>query len=301
MTIAFRRDFQFVYETPEPAADGVLRIVADNPKDYTFTGTNTYVVGDAKVAIIDPGPVLDGHVAAVAQAVAGRQVEAILVTHSHADHSPAAQALKDLTGAPILGHSTVDPAIAAQSDEDIDLAFAPDALMAHGERITGDGWAIEAVHTPGHFPNHLCFALDGEGLLFSGDHVMGWSTTVISPPLGNLEHYLGSLDALIARGDTLFLPSHGPEIDAPAAFMRGLIAHRRHRERQILECLRAGETTAAAIVERIYDGLSDRLVAAARQSVTAHLDFLEARGLLADGRLLEEPDTDVKSQQAEAS
>lgn len=281
----FYRDFDFTYDRAEQAGKDIVRITARNPKAYTWVGTNTYLVGRTDLAIIDPGPALDEHIQAVLAAVDGRPVKAIVCTHSHMDHSPAAHALAKATGAPVCGHSVLHPDIGMDTDEDIDPGFAPDRLLAHGDTIAGTGWTLEAVHTPGHFPNHLCYGLGD--ILFSGDHVMGWSTTVIAPPLGNLRHYLTSLEQLLERDFTYYLPSHGPAIPDPKPYIRALIAHRHKRSEAIAKCLADGITEPARIVEIIYknDNLSDRLKRAAQHSVRAHMDYLnaeQASGLAAE-------------------
>ncbi|RMF18134.1 MAG: MBL fold metallo-hydrolase [Alphaproteobacteria bacterium] len=291
MPIRFIRDFEFRYETPEMVAPAITRVVARNPKDYTWIGTNTWIVGDDRLAIIDPGPAQSEHVEAVLEAIAGRPVVGIFITHSHNDHAPAALPLAKATGATIFGHSPLDPMIADLTDEDIDLSVVPDCRLGDRARLEiEEGLLIEAVHTPGHFPNHLCYLLHDlrrshEGgvsrrMLFSGDHVMGWATTVIAPPLGNLEHYLDSLLRLQRLPVTRYLPSHGPEIPDGPDYVRQLIAHRRFRESQIVECLERGVRDPAEMVARMYEGLSPRLEKAAALSVQAHLDFLAARGLL---------------------
>ena len=279
-SIVFNRQFTVCYGQPEEVAAGVRRIVANNPKDYTFTGTNTYIVGDRDVVIIDPGPRLADHIDAIARAIAGRTVRAILVTHSHEDHSPASADLRAITGAPVLGHSMLDPVLAAATDEDVDPDFVPDRTLEDGDVIAGSDFTLKVVHTPGHFPNHLCYSLEGRDVLFSGDHVMGWATTVIAPPLGDLGDYLASLDMLLTRPDRLYLPSHGPSIEQPARYVRSLIGHRREREAQIVTCLKDGVVTAPEIVDRLYEGLTPRLHQAAISTVRAHLIHLSRRGLL---------------------
>ena len=294
VVLRFNRDFAFRYETAEELRPGVERIVARNPKDYTWVGTNTHLVGRERVAIIDPGPASREHVEAVLGALAGRPVTGIFVTHSHLDHAPAAAALKEATGAPVFGFGPIDAQLAPRTDEEVDLATRPDIALADGAVIEVDqGFVLEAVHTPGHFPNHLCYALtihDRDAgparLLFSGDHVMGWSTTVIVPPLGNLEHYLDSLVRLLRRPEELYLPSHGPAVADARGWVRALIAHRHGRERQIVACLARGIRAPEEIVAAIYEGLTPRLQKAAAGSVRAHLDFLAARGLIdSTGRL----------------
>ena len=294
MPIRFNRDFSFRYETPEEVAPGLRRVVARNPKDYTWVGTNTYVLGHERVAILDPGPETAEHVDAVLAAVDGRDVIGIFLTHSHRDHAPAARALARATRAPIFGFGGIDPALAALTDEDVDVETVPDIRLEDGAVVEVEhGIVIAAVHTPGHFPNHLCYAVtihgghaDGRHLLFTGDHVMGWSTTVIVPPLGNLEHYLDSLIRLLDQPARRYLPSHGPEIADGPRYVRALLAHRHMRERQIVSCLARGVLRPEAIVAAIYEGLTPRLERAAAGSVRAHLAYLEMRGMVdADGRL----------------
>ena len=274
--IDYYRDFSPRHGHAVALAPHILRIVADNPNDYTWVGTNTYLIGRETLALIDPGPADPAHIDAVAKAVAGRKVAAILLSHTHLDHSPAARAFSDRFHAPVLGHSLVDPAIAKASGEDVDLEVKLDREIRDGFDLVVDDWTLKAVHTKGHFPNHLCYALDD--WLFSGDHVMGWATTVITPPLGNLCDYLDSLDRLLAMDFTRYLPSHGPTIDDPARYVAQVIGHRHARTRQILDCLARGVSDPAAIVDELYEGLTPRLVIAARGSVQAHLDHLGRRG-----------------------
>jgi glyoxylase-like metal-dependent hydrolase (beta-lactamase superfamily II) len=280
--IPFRREFSFEYGRLEPVAPMIRRIVARNPSPFTFRGTGTYVVGRAEVAVIDPGPDLADHVEALLAGLAGEQVTHILITHTHRDHSPAARALQRATGAPTYGFGPHaggkrgDPAVEEGGDWD----FIPDRTLGDGERIAGKGWVFEAVHTPGHTSNHLCFALPDNGILFSGDHVMGWSTSVIAPPDGDMAAYMASLDKLLGRADAVYWPTHGPAITEPQDFVRTFIAHRREREAGILDCLRAGVGRIEAIVERLYAGLQPGLRRAAGRSVHAHLIDLVARGIV---------------------
>ena len=279
--IPFRRDFSFEYGRLEPVAPGIRRIVARNPGPFTFRGTGTYVVGDGEVAVIDPGPDLPEHVEALVAGLAGERVTHILVTHTHRDHSPAAAALKAATGAPTYGFGPHaggrrgEPGVEEGGDWD----FAPDVTLRDGETIAGRGWRFEAVHTPGHTSNHLCFALPDSGVLFSGDHVMGWSTSVISPPDGEMTAYMASLDKLLERRDAVYWPTHGPAITEPHAHVRAFIAHRREREDGILDCLSAGIERIDAIVERLYLDLPPGLRRAAGRSVLAHLIDLVGRGI----------------------
>jgi glyoxylase-like metal-dependent hydrolase (beta-lactamase superfamily II) len=283
--IPFRREFSFEYGRLEPIAPGVRRIVARNPSPFTFRGTGTYVIGTGEVAVIDPGPDLSEHVEALLAGLLGEQVTHILVTHTHRDHSPAAAALKAATGAttygygPHAGGQRGEPGVEEGGDWD----FAPDVTVHNGDVIAGKGWRFEAVHTPGHTSNHLCFALADGGILFSGDHVMGWSTSVISPPDGDMTAYMTSLDKLLGRSDAVYWPTHGPAITEPHAHVRAFIAHRRERETGILDCLTAGIGHIDGIVERLYVGLQPGLRRAAGRSVQAHLIDLVGRGIVVSG------------------
>jgi glyoxylase-like metal-dependent hydrolase (beta-lactamase superfamily II) len=280
--IPFRRDFRFEYGRLEAVAPGVRRIVARNPSPFTFKGTGTYVVGGGEVAVIDPGPDLAEHVAALIAGLAGERVTHILITHTHRDHSPAAKTLKDATGAPTFGFGPHMGGISGEpgAEEGGDWNFVPDVVLRDGDPIDGAGWRLEAVHTPGHTSNHLCFALPDQGILFSGDHVMGWSTSVIAPPDGDMSAYLASLDKLLSRHDRVYWPTHGPAIDAPQRHVRAFIAHRREREAGILDCLLRGLERIDAIVDQLYVGLQPALRRAAGRSVHAHLLDLVRRGLV---------------------
>jgi glyoxylase-like metal-dependent hydrolase (beta-lactamase superfamily II) len=280
--IPFRRELSFEYGRLEPVAPGIRRIVARNPSPFTFRGTGTYVVGTGEVAVIDPGPDLDDHVAALLAGLADEKVTHILVTHTHRDHSPAAAPLKAATGAPTYGFGPHrggrrgEPGIEEGGDWD----FAPDVTVTDGDVIAGAGWRFEAVHTPGHTSNHLCFALPQAGVLFSGDHVMGWSTSVIAPPDGEMSAYMASLDKLLGRSDTVYWPTHGPAIVEPHPHVRAFVAHRHEREAGIRDCLTRGPQPIAAIVDRLYAGLAPGLRRAAARSVHAHLLDLAGRGLV---------------------
>lgn len=280
--IPFRREFSFEYGRLDLVAPRVRRIVARNPSPFTFKGTGTYVIGGGEVAVIDPGPDLPEHVDALLAGLAGERVTHILITHTHRDHSPAAAALKAATGAATLGFgphaggARGEPGVEEGGDWD----FVPDLALRDGDRIAGKGWRFEAVHTPGHTSNHLCFALEDSGILFSGDHVMGWSTSVISPPDGNMADYMASLDKLLGRSDGVYWPTHGPAITEPHRHVGAFIAHRREREAGILDCLAAGVERIDAIVERIYVGLQPGLRRAAGRSVQAHLIDLVGRGIV---------------------
>ncbi len=262
----------------------VRRVLAPNGSPYTYTGTQTYLVGGAEgLAVIDPGPDLPDHVATLLRAVGDIKVTAICCTHTHRDHSPAAAPLARATGAPIIGCGPLAPVQQGdmpRADAPFDLDYRPDRVLGDGEAITGPGWTLTAVATPGHTSNHLCFALEESGALFTGDHVMGWSTTVVSPPDGDMADYMASLDKLQQRDDRIYYPAHGPAVTRPRQLVRGMIGHRRQRERQILRLLEQGARDVGAMVTLMYRGIDPRLRPAAGQSTRAHLDDLERRGLV---------------------
>ncbi|RYY29325.1 MAG: MBL fold metallo-hydrolase [Sphingomonadales bacterium] len=261
----------------------VTRVLAPNPSPFTYTGTQTYLVGTTEVAVIDPGPDEAPHLEALIAAIAGRKVVAIMCTHTHRDHSPAAAPLKAHTGAPIIGCAPLSLSDAGpRADASFDGNYAPDRVLSDGESVIGEGWTLTAVATPGHTSNHLCFALPESGALFTGDHVMGWSTTVVSPPDGDMAEFMASLDKLMHREDSVYFPAHGEPITKPHRFVRGLIGHRKQREGQILRLLKAEPRAVPALVERMYVGLDPRLFGAAGRSVLAHLIDLRTRGVVAE-------------------
>jgi glyoxylase-like metal-dependent hydrolase (beta-lactamase superfamily II) len=265
----------------EQVAPSIRRLLAGNPSPFTYTGTQTYVVGAGEVAVIDPGPDLPEHVEAILTATQGERIAAILCTHTHRDHSPASRPLAAATGAPIIGCARLAlEDDGPRSDAAFDFDYAPDRVLADGDIVEGAGWTLRAVATPGHTSNHLCLALEGTGALFTGDHVMGWSTTVVSPPDGDMAQYMASLDLLLARDDSVYHPAHGPAITRTRSHVRALVTHRRMRERQILGRLRKGEGHIPAMVEAMYKTTDRRLHPAAGRSVLAHLVDLEARGLV---------------------
>ena len=271
-------------------APGVRRITCDNPGPMTLNGTRTYLVGEAEVAVIDPGPEDARHLAAVEAALApGARLAAILVTHTHRDHSAGARALAARTGAPVLaygphgaGMSKTMRRLAAAHDlgggEGADRAFRPDRCLADGERLEIDGMPIEALHSPGHISNHLCFALPADGVLFTGDTVMGWATTLVSPPDGDMAAFMATLARLAAREDRLLLPGHGDPVTEPGAHIAGQIAHREARAAQILAALRDGPASAAELAPAIYADTDPRLLPAARRNLLATLIWLSERG-----------------------
>lgn len=270
---------QAPYGRAEEVAPNVRRLLAANPSPFTYYGTQTYIVGRGEVALIDPGPDLADHVDATLEACEGERIAAILCTHTHRDHSPASRAVAAATGAAIIGCAplAIDDE-GPRADAAFDFDYRPDRILGDRERIEGDGWALEAVATPGHTSNHLCFALGD--ILFTGDHVMGWSTTVVSPPDGDMTLYMESLDRLLGREDRIYLPAHGAPVEKPHAHVRGLIVHRRMREKQILAHLEAGEGRIPLMVEAMYRDIDPRLHPAAGRSVLAHLVDLERRGIV---------------------
>ena len=267
----------------EPLEPLVRRVLAPNGSPFTYTGTQTYLVGGSDgVAVIDPGPAEADHLAALERAIGGASVVAILCTHTHRDHSPAAAPLAERTGAPVVGCAPLALDTGGpRADAPFDSTYAPDKVLADGDRVSGPGWTLTAVATPGHTSNHLCFALEGTGALFTGDHVMGWSTTVVAPPDGDMADYMASLDKLRARGDRVYYPAHGPAVGNPRQLVRGMIGHRRQRERQIVKLLGESPQDIAAMVPRMYKGVNEYLWPAAGLSVLAHLIDLERRGVVA--------------------
>ena len=267
------------YAKLEPVEPGIARVLAHNPSAFTFTGTQTYVIGTTEVAVIDPGPDLPEHVEALVQAIGGRPLVAILCTHTHRDHSPAARALAEATSAPVVGCAPLAlDAAGPRADASFDSDYAPDRVLGDGEQIEVDGRALIALATPGHTSNHLCFAY-GDAL-FTGDHVMGWSTTVVVPPDGDMAAYMASLDRLRQRGDRIYYPAHGDAVTNPRQYVRHLMGHRMQREKQIVKLVAEQPRSIPEIVANAYPGLDPRLVAAAGGSVLAHLVDLERRGLV---------------------
>ncbi|HEY7806978.1 MAG TPA: MBL fold metallo-hydrolase [Croceibacterium sp.] len=257
----------------------VRRMLAPNGSPFTYTGTQTYLVGGREgLTVVDPGPAEPAHLDALARAIGASPVLAIACTHTHRDHSPAAAPLAARVGAPVIGCAplvleTDEPRADAPFDKD----YKPDRVLCDGERLTGPGWTLAAVATPGHTSNHLCFALEETGALFTGDHVMGWSTTVVAPPDGDMAAYMASLDKLQARGDRVYYPAHGPAVHNPRQLVRGMIGHRRQRARQILKLLAHRPQAIAELVPQMYKGVDQRLWPAAALSVRAHLLDLERR------------------------
>jgi len=271
--------FAGIAQTQHPL---VRRLLAANPGPFTYTGTQTYLVGTRDVAVIDPGPDLPGQVDAIIAAIGGAPLRAIVCTHTHRDHSPAAAELKARTGAPIIGCApvVVDDS-GPRADAPFDRSYVPDTALRDGERIEGEGWTLEALHTPGHTSNHICYALPEARAMFTGDHVMGWSTTVVSPPDGDMARYMESLNRLMARDqEEVYYSAHGEPIDQPQRFVRGLIGHREQREGQIVRLLEKQAGVIPDMVAMMYAGVDKGLHGAAGLSVLAHLIDLENRGIV---------------------
>lgn len=268
------------YAILEPLRPGIARLLARNPSPFTYTGTQTYLVGDDDaVIVVDPGPDMDEHVEAIVEAVGQRELVAISCTHTHRDHSPASRPLKERTGAPIIGCAPLALSDdGPRADAAFDRDYAPDRILEEDEELQAGSVTMRALATPGHTSNHLCFAV-GDSLL-TGDHVMGWSTTVVVPPDGDMRAYFDSLEKLRQREDAIYFPAHGPPVEKPQRLVRHLIGHRMQRERQILKRLEAGDREIETIVLNCYPGLDPRLRPAAGGSVLAHLVDLEQRGLV---------------------
>lgn len=284
--IPFVRDIQFEYGRVDQVSPLIRRVIANNPGPFTFTGTGTYIIGTGQVAVIDPGPDLDDHLEAILTALEGETVSHILITHNHLDHSPLARPLAALTGAKIYSK----PIVPKAQDSDVvteagdDEGFQPDVTLSGGEIIKGPGWTFEAIHTPGHTSNHICYALTEENALFSGDHIMGWSTTVITPPDGDMGDYFASLDTIQARNFTTLWPTHGPPITEVRPFIQAYSDHRRAREDQILAQLANGPASILTIVPIIYAAVDSRLHPAAARSIQAHVIHMVHQGrLICDG------------------
>jgi glyoxylase-like metal-dependent hydrolase (beta-lactamase superfamily II) len=279
--IPYVRDIKFEYGAVDQVSPLIRRVIANNPGPFTFTGTGTYIIGKGEVAVIDPGPDQPEHLQAILDAVAGEKITHILITHHHMDHSPLARPLAEKTGAVIYGC-----AVGARAEESVikteagaDLGFVPDiSVCGGGTTIAGPGWTFETIATPGHTSNHICFALKEENACFTGDHIMGWSTTVVTPPDGNMGDYLASLDVIEERNFDILWPTHGPPITDVRPFIDAYREHRLERERQILGQLAAGETKIVEMVPKMYADVDTRLYPAASRSVFAHVIELVKSG-----------------------
>lgn len=279
--ICHLKKHEFVYGKLESVAPGIRRLTARNPSVFTFHGTGTYVIGQGQVAVIDPGPLDSDHIQALIEGLSAETVTHILVTHCHLDHSPAARELKSHTGALTYGfgpHGQMTKGESESVEEGADLDFVPDVRCAHGDVINGLGWRVECVHTPGHTSNHLCFALDNPSALFTGDHIMAWSTTVVIPPDGNMTDYITSLKKLTRRTESTYWPTHGPPLREPLPYVHSLIRHRQERIQQIIQQLTRTPQTVPELVAALYQGLDTRLTGAAGRSTLASLIHLHDLG-----------------------
>jgi|TARA_B110000971_G_scaffold215510_1_gene249111 glyoxylase-like metal-dependent hydrolase (beta-lactamase superfamily II) len=279
--IPYRRKLDFEYGKAEVLAPGIRRVIANNPSPFTFHGTGTYILGTGKVAVIDPGPDDEAHIDAILACLDGETVSHILVTHTHMDHSPGCRLLQAKTGAPTYAygpHGAGKIEQGVQVEEGGDMEFDPDHLLTHGEIIQGGDWSVECVYTPGHTSNHLCFQLREQKALFTGDHVMGWSTSIISPPDGDMADYILSLELLLERDDEIYWPTHGPCIDEPKAHVQAYIAHRLEREQQIVACIQGGTFKIREMVPLMYKDTPEFMYPAAARSVLAAMENLIKKG-----------------------
>ena len=290
--IPYRRELNFEYGQVDTLAPGVRRVIANNPGPFTFSGTGTYILGTGKVAVIDPGPDDQEHIDAILAALEGESISHILVTHTHMDHSPGCKKLQAACDAPTYaygrhGAGKIEQGINVEEGGDMD--FDPDHLVRHGDIIEGGDWSVECVYTPGHTSNHMCFALREQKALFSGDHVMGWSTSIVSPPDGDMSEYMDSLELLLDRDDVIYWPTHGPCIEEPKAHVRAFIQHRQEREQQIIDCLEQGIFNIREMVPAMYHDTPEFMYPAAARSVLAAMDNLlkKQRVVLASGAGLE--------------
>ncbi len=279
--IAFNREHKFEYGVLEDLTPSLRRLTAPNPSPFTFHGTGTYVLGRGNVAVVDPGPAIATHVDALLEALQGETITHILVTHTHVDHSPACALLQPHVDAKTYGygpHGQGKFEQGVQIEEGGDMDFTPDVTVRHGDVITGDGWSVECVYTPGHTSNHICYAHREEKALLSGDHVMGWSTSIVSPPDGDMGDYMRSLELLLERDDEIYWPTHGAPITNPKPFVRAFLVHRRLREQQVTRCIEDGVDTIEKMVPVMYVGLDERLYPAAARSVFATVLYMVERG-----------------------
>jgi glyoxylase-like metal-dependent hydrolase (beta-lactamase superfamily II) len=282
-SLRFNTALEFTYGVPDPMAENVARLIAPNAGPLTFKGTNTYLVGMRSLAVIDPGPDLAAHRDAILAAAAGRPITHIIATHAHRDHVDGIAALKEATGAPIYAHrrSAIPESGGGDPSAEYVGRFAADVHVQHGDRIEGEDWTLEAVHTPGHAPDHLCLALGNGGVVFSGDHVMAWNTSVIAPPEGRMSDYLRSLSLLLERDATSFLPGHGGVVEEPRRTVKAYLLHRKWREQAILDAVRKGTNTQRSLLPLIYRDLDPAVAGAALLSLRAHIEHLAEKGLIA--------------------
>ncbi len=287
--IAFNREMDAAYGMAVEVAPGIHRIVANNPSPFTFKGTNTYILGNAELTVVDPGPDDQDHRSAILRFATGRPITQLVLTHTHKDHSAGLSALKAATGALTAGFGPVESSRGIAHEDPraktfFDLDFRPDRALRDGDRIAADGLELEVLHTPGHAPDHLCFAVAAQSLLFSGDHVMGWNTSVIAPPEGNMGDYMRSLERLTARKDRIYLSGHGESIREPQRMVRAYIVHRKMRETMVLDAIRAGNATISALLKIVYPSVDGHVASAAALSLLAHIEYLiEKRLVSCDG------------------
>lgn len=281
--IPFHRQLDFTYGSVEEVAPGVRRVIAENPSPFTLYGTGTYILGSGEVAVIDPGPADAAHIAALLNAVEGEIISHILVTHTHMDHSPGCRLLKEHCDAKTYAYGPHGAGKLEQGvpvEEGGDMEFEPDELVRHGDVLEGPDWSVECVYTPGHTSNHMCFQLRETKSLFTGDHIMGWSTSIISPPDGDMEAYLASLQLLLERDDEVYWPTHGPAITQPKELVRAFVEHRQERQEQILACIAEGVELIADMVPLMYKGTPEFMYPAAARSVLAAVEYMVKRGEL---------------------
>ena len=287
--IPFVKDIHFTPGVADMVAPGVRRVIANNPGPYTYTGSGTYIIGEGDIAVIDPGPNDDAHLEALLRTIDGERVTHILITHTHLDHCGLAMKFAAATGAPLIGFGA-HPVREKEddtpaNDEGADYSYAPDQIIGDSAIIEGPGWRLQAVHTPGHLPNHLCFALPEQKALFTGDHIMGWATTVVTPPNGDMSAYIDSLDKLLTREDEIYFPTHGAPIQNPKRFVRAVKTHRLMRDAQIIEQLKKGRDNIKDITAVLYADVDKRLLGAAALNVLAHLIRLVRNGaVVCDGK-----------------
>lgn len=286
MDIPFKTSMSFAYGEPAPMGPGIVRLVANNPSPFTFRGTNTYLVGSTTLAVIDPGPDDAAHLEAILQAANGREITHIISTHAHRDHVDGIGPLKAATGARVCAAKRAPAAIVPieqtpGGSDFIDLHLDPDVALGGGDVIEGGDWSLTAIHTPGHAPDHLCFALDRRDVVFSGDHVMAWNTTVVAPPEGRMSDYIRSLEILLDRDDNVFLPGHGGRLEEPKRTVKAYLLHRRWREQAILKALKDGARSIRLIVPEVYPEISPSLATAASLTVQAHVEYLIEKGQIA--------------------
>jgi glyoxylase-like metal-dependent hydrolase (beta-lactamase superfamily II) len=282
--LKFNTAMEFAYGVADTIVPGIQRLVANNASALTFKGTNTYLVGMDALAVIDPGPADEAHLDAILKAAGGRAITHILVTHAHRDHVDGLAALKAATGATTYGFARVSSRAASPAEESVseyvNTGYAPDVSVAHGDRVEGEGWELSALHTPGHTADHVCFALQERGVVFSGDHVMAWNTSVVAPPEGRMADYLRSLEILLNRRDEMLLPGHGGPVAEPRRTVKAYLLHRRWRDQAILEAVRKGADTVRKLMPVIYRDLDEEVAGAARLSLRAHLEHLAERGFI---------------------